>query len=90
MFLAENEVTIATILYIQIISGIRSLLGKLPCLELRQAAAAFLGKCGSKDIPEHLEVTKNIPEELGGVPNDKTSASACELILTEKSGISLT
>lgn len=41
--------------YAKIINGIRSLLGKLPCLELRQAAADFLEKCGSKDIPEHLE-----------------------------------
>ena len=25
-------------------------------MELREAAAQFLGKCGSKEIPEHLEV----------------------------------
>lgn len=40
----------------QIVSGVRSLLDKWPSLELREAAAQFLGKCGSKDIPEHLEV----------------------------------
>jgi len=41
--------------YAKIISGVRSLLDKWPSLELREAAAQFLGKCGSKDIPEHLE-----------------------------------
>ena len=40
----------------QIISGIRSLLEKWPSLELREAAAQFLGKCGNVDIPKHLEV----------------------------------
>ena len=40
----------------QIINGVRGLLDKWPGLELREAAAQFLGKCGSLDIPEHLEV----------------------------------
>ena len=44
------------LIWTQIISGVRSLLDKWPSLELREAAAQFLGKCGSKDIPEHLEV----------------------------------
>ncbi|KAL9988824.1 hypothetical protein ACROYT_G003312 [Oculina patagonica] len=41
--------------YANILSALRSLLDKWPSLDLREAAAQFLGKCGSKEIPEHLE-----------------------------------
>lgn len=41
--------------YAKIINDVRSLLDKWPSLELREAAAQFLGKCGRLDIPEHLE-----------------------------------
>lgn len=44
----------------QIISGVRSLVDKWPSLEVREAAAQFLGKCGGLDIPEHLEVRGQI------------------------------
>ena len=40
----------------QIVSGLKTLLAKCPGVELREAAAKFLGKCGSKEIPAHLEV----------------------------------
>ena len=40
----------------QILSGLKTLLGQCPSLELREAAAQFLGKCGSKEIPELYEV----------------------------------
>lgn len=43
--------------YAKILSGLKTLLGKCLSLEIREAAAQFLGKCGSKDIPEHLEST---------------------------------
>ena len=40
----------------QILSGLKTLLSQCPSLELREAAAQFLGKCGSKEIPELYEV----------------------------------
>ena len=40
----------------QILSGLETLLSQCPSLELREAAAQFLGKCGSKEIPELYEV----------------------------------
>lgn len=40
----------------QIVSGLRTVFVKCPGVELREAAATFLGKCGSKEIPAHLEV----------------------------------
>jgi len=43
--------------YAKIISGLKTLLGKRPNVELREAAAHFLGSCGSKAISEHLEST---------------------------------
>lgn len=52
----KTEYTCYILLFTQILSRLRSLLDKWPCLELREAAAQFLGKCGSKEIPEHLEV----------------------------------
>ena len=42
--------------FMQIVSGLKTLLAKCPGVELREAAAKFLGKCGSKEIPAHLEV----------------------------------
>ncbi|CAH3033867.1 unnamed protein product [Pocillopora meandrina] len=41
--------------YATILIGLRSLLDKKPTVGVRQAAAEFLGRCGSKEIPEHLE-----------------------------------
>ena len=46
------------LVYIQIISCLRALLSKCPSLELRDAAAQFLGKCGNKEAPESNEVRK--------------------------------
>ena len=47
---------ILSFLCVQIVSGLKTLLAKCPSVELREAAAKFLGKCGSKEIPAHLEV----------------------------------
>ncbi|CAH3109842.1 unnamed protein product [Porites lobata] len=41
--------------YAKILSGLKTLLSQCPSLELREAAAQFLGKCGSKEIPELYE-----------------------------------
>ena len=53
-----KNIMLACVFCLQILSGLKTLLGNCPSLEIREAAAQFLGKCGSKDIPEHLEVRK--------------------------------
>ncbi|PFX34777.1 Uncharacterized protein C1orf112-like [Stylophora pistillata] len=44
--------------YAKILIGVRSLLDMKPASGVRHAAAEFLGRCGCKDVPEHLEVTR--------------------------------
>ena len=57
----ENGIYInIVVIFTQMLSGLKSLLDKWPCLELREAAAQFLGKCGSIEIPEHLEVRERV------------------------------
>lgn len=41
--------------YAKIVCALKTLLGKCSGVELREAASQFLGKCGSKEIPGHLE-----------------------------------
>ncbi|XP_022780486.1 uncharacterized protein C1orf112-like isoform X1 [Stylophora pistillata] len=43
--------------YAKILIGVRSLLDMKPASGVRHAAAEFLGRCGCKDVPEHLEST---------------------------------
>ncbi|XP_068695409.1 FIGNL1-interacting regulator of recombination and mitosis-like isoform X1 [Montipora foliosa] len=43
--------------FAKIISGLQTLLAKCSEMEVRDAAVHFLGKCGRKEIPEHLKST---------------------------------
>ena len=55
-----SDVLITCCFFMQILSGLKTLLSQSPSLKLREAAAQFLGKCGSKEIPELYEVRMGI------------------------------
>ena len=53
---------------LQIISGLHTLLAKCSEMEVRDAAVHFLGKCGRKEIPEHLKVGRTLQVHTHMVP----------------------
>ncbi|XP_015768149.1 PREDICTED: uncharacterized protein LOC107346820 [Acropora digitifera] len=59
--------------FAQIVCELQNLLAKNSDVEVRETAAQFLGKCGSQEIPEHLEsaVLGNIATMFSSLVSDE-------------------